>query len=391
MGIKSLIFFQILLLISQLRNIQSETDSGYLNPKNKDLANPIQNYWITPISSNGRYYDHCDSTVKCNTRKNLTCDQTRNICICLPHHVYIHQTDGCEIFSGKQDSESECTHDSQCHAASNWGPLSRCNKITSKCECFDFPTGGSNKIIHSDSEQYGCIQSSDGTLEFPCILDIQCRTSSMGELSMCDQRQKTCVCEDPRNPGNQNVQYYPLTRSCFQTKKIEYTCDQDEECWASISPHVICRTGGYDMLPKEKTCQCPVNYVWSEELNQCLQIGDGTLSFQCESDLQCRASSLGPYSECDRHSKKCFCNSYKGEGDIVVYNEKMQTCVQRKHFGVACLREDDCELFVHPNATCLGDIDKTCQCHPDKYCSGTINVIGNSGMILIFVTAIISV
>jgi len=297
-----------IILLAQLSQCASKAD--FFETSEEDVSDEkVESEPAIATRTIAGFNESC-SEATCNEQKNLKCNN--NVCECAKENqVYITDTEGCEEIA-RTDTNGNCQHDAQCQVG-KWGALSRCEKSTKRCQCYDYPTGGKREVhyfehefpnepycylrkaigdscstylecnrgiegeaICSDNEcrcadgwvwdKLQCLKVWDGDKDFKCKSNEQCKQSKMGNLSRCDKTTSDedgkCECWDSSNSGNEDqVVWYPETEKCYKKKEMGSNCEAHEECIASIHGDAECR--GLDSSstsdispPLSRTCQC---------------------------------------------------------------------------------------------------------------------------------------
>jgi hypothetical protein len=95
-------------------------------------------------------------------------------------------------------------------------------------------------------------------IDDPCIITEQCKTGSLGRYSRCSPENATCECYSS-HPNATEVVYYERLQKCFRRKEYNETCENADECRASLGPDVEC--GPTEEFPNESVCYCPKGKV----------------------------------------------------------------------------------------------------------------------------------
>ena len=366
------------------------------------------------------YNEYCGQE-SCDTAQNLRCNILTDRCVCAHNYVYISVSGRCEKITEK---DGFCQHDTQCQAG-KWGRLSRCNKSSLRCQCYDFMTGGHREVHYfehripnkpycfpqkknqdpctTDLEctrgikgeavcSYNkckcadgwvwdgsqCLKVWNGDEYFKCTSDVQCKLSSLGALSRCKKNGwegfGKCECSDQAL----YFEHEDVSRPsfCMHKRLIGDECAADFECKAGIGEESLCSFSSHG----SRKCQCAQGFVPSENYSKCVKIWNGDQEFKCTTDDQCQHSRLGNLSKCEKHSLaeegECICwdSSNGGEEDQVVWYIQTQKCYRKKYLDSPCQEHEECQASIHRNSECVhpphipgsskiqAGLSKTCQC-----------------------------
>ncbi|ODN02933.1 hypothetical protein Ocin01_03770 [Orchesella cincta] len=188
----------------------------------------------------------------CNLDRNMYCSE-KGICECIigeRGRVFSHYEKKC-IEVASPENNFACDKDVQCKLSS-YGKYSRCNFDYDRCECHD----GDEHTTLVDNVCF--IQSPPQRLRSArgfqgCSSDEECKSSSLGKLSRCNRATSQCECYDTLSGGKQEAVEY--NGRCLYQKILGEFCSEDDECRAGYHKNAVCESHP-SYLPKEKICQC---------------------------------------------------------------------------------------------------------------------------------------
>ncbi|CAL8093521.1 unnamed protein product [Orchesella dallaii] len=300
-------------------------DSQFYHSNHQHIIHTAGVFNSSPeVPNQAVFNENCSPTVKCHNPDNLVCSATDGTgkCVCKEGYVYLRHTESCSVIP-KLDQEI-CKYDIQCHER-NWGKISRCSKVSMRCECYDYLSNGRQDTGLVEGVCY--IKKSVGA---PCNTSDECHGHIRGET----------YCK----PGDR-----------YSAGGIHCTI---------INGEIQCSGG---------TCQCKDTHLWFKPLSQCL-LWTTKPGSACKVNEHCMMF-LGRYSRCDTSSGTCKCGPPRSnEADIPesVFYEPLRKCFLKKAYNDTCEENYECIASLGPDVTCGKTEDSpemnTCHCSGGRVC-----------------------
>jgi len=192
------------------------------------------------------------------------------------------------------------------------------------------------------------------------------------KLVNCDRATMSMVCSPEGNcicaPSNdyKMTEFDPEVRACLPvpTPEDDFRCQTDNQCRVSTY-------GKYSKCNRELgKCECHADEFPAESKdNICYVVRPEPLSRSmpsCQSNIDCATSQLGNLSRCNMHSLSCECYDTvsNGKNNVGIYGG---ICVYIRLLGDFCENNEQCRAGPHTYAECLEHSsylpgEKTCQC-----------------------------
>lgn len=236
--------------------------------------------------------------------------------------------------NNNNSGSEECMEDSQCFRL--LGPLSRCNLIKHKCECYvpeNFPLRLPNfhNMHANDNSVIGSVSYSKKS-----FLERLEGISESEQVDIFDFTPSLVI----------------IGSRCYLSKYLGQLCKFNKQC-SAVTENSLCDNG---------RCEClDETHVRSEDGRKCLKIAQKGLDSTCDEDGQCKRSELGTLSRCNLEKKRCECSN--NVMPVVYFKGK---CYFHRQLGSSCESTVECQAGSNYLAEChLG----RCRC-----LSGTVQL-----------------